>query len=138
MSTPLVYPTARPQNGDQRDLLQARSSLQPYLVRSTAFSIPSGQSTSVGVDLQGEGLHQVLFPAALTGTTISFQISYDAGVTYLPIKQVNGTLYTVTFSASSAIQIPAGTLPSLGLIQIVSSDSEAATRAITLVTRAQR
>lgn len=96
-------------------------------------TIANGETVSGAVDLNDFALSGFITPAALTGTTMTFQGSADNGATYVAVHGTDGAAisYTVTTSKYYAIN----PINFLGLthIKIVSGSAEGAARDITLI-----
>lgn len=98
-----------------------------------ATTIPISTSKSLAVDLKGRKLLAILLPAAFTGSNVSLEGSLDGGATFFPVH-VDGALYSEDITVSTiAIMQPEITI-ALDIIKVVSDGTEAAERAISLVT----
>lgn len=65
--------------------------------------IAAGQATSGAVDVpEREVLCGISIPASMTGATVSYEISFDGGATYLPVYGVDSsTLHTTSIGTSA-------------------------------------
>lgn len=68
-------------------------------------AIASGQSLSGAIDLGAGRLARIVFPAALTGTQVTFQTSYD-GTNYANLYDETGTEVAYTVAASREVRVP--------------------------------
>lgn len=106
----------------------------PVNVHYTTVTIASGQTVSEAVDLHGYSLLGVVTPAALTGSSMTFQGSVD-GNTYNAIYDTSGNQLSMTVAASRFIAIAPTDLASCRYLKLVSGSSEGADRTITLAIR---
>lgn len=87
-------------------------------------TILSGQSLSAEVDLVrfidvgGPRMCAISMPAAWTAASLTFQVSYDNGVTYQNVYDSNGNEYTVSAAAGSYILLDPATFITLGKFKI--------------------
>lgn len=88
-----------------------------------------------GLGIGGNGLLNVLLPAAFTGTAISFLVSPDDG-TYYALYNADGTLYSVTVVQGHAVILDPSAFIGVGYIKVVSNATEGGARVVTLVGRA--
>ena len=93
-------------------------------------------NNSLGVQAEGMLLCAIQFPAAMTGTAVTFDYSVD-GTNFVDIKETDGTEVSYTVSAGDAIRIdPSGwAFAGGGFIRITSGSTEAADRKIKLLFR---
>lgn len=101
-------------------------------VGTRTVTIASGQTVSGAVSLGGASLVGIITPAALTGTTLTFQASAD-GTTYVPVYTTAGVAASVTVAASRYTAVPPTTIPGAPYLKVVSGSAEGADRTITLV-----
>lgn len=97
-------------------------------------TIGSGTTTSDAIDLQGLLVVQLIMPAALTGTAISFQSSHD-NVTFQDCYNDANSLITITVAVNRTYNIDPKDFAGCRYFKIVSNASEAADRAIGIVAR---
>ena len=65
--------------------------------------IPAGQATSGAVDIpERRVLCGISIPASMTGATVSYEISFDGGSTYLPVYGVDSATLHSTSIGSTA------------------------------------
>lgn len=100
---------------------------------TTTVTIANGQTTSSTAQLAAV-LCAIVMPAAFTGTTLSFQVSFD-GVTFQPLYKTDGTLYSLTVAAGRTYAVPPADFTAFPAVQIVSGANEGAARTITLLSR---
>lgn len=94
-------------------------------------TIASSGTTSTGLTLQGTVPLAVQTPAALTGTTFTFQASVDGSTWY---DLYNGsTSYSVTVAASRYISLNPDVFEGVKYIRIVSGSAEGASRTIYII-----
>jgi len=100
-------------------------------------TIANGQTASDAVDTDTQLLLGILFPSAMTGSTVTFKFSTD-GSSWKDVKETDGSAVSYTVSADDVIRIdPSGwAFASGGYLQIVSGSSEGAERKIVLIFRA--
>ena len=99
-------------------------------------TIAINQTDSDWVDLKGKQLVAVVFPAAMTGTSIKFRGRYLSTGSGNLIAQKNSTSdYQTSFAASEWVPLDVDVFCGVGQVQIVSSASEAGARTIVLITR---
>lgn len=106
--------------------------------------ISSGQTVSAEFDLRGKKLHAIKTPAALTGTTLSFQAAEKPtaqGGSYVGVRHLATLASTATTITSVAadqwIVIESGILPEgieNCMLKLVSGSAEAADRTFILDT----
>ncbi len=72
-------------------------------------------------------------PAALTGTTITFEASSDSGATYRPVYQ-GTSQYSIGVGTSRHVAIDPVVFDGVRVVRLVSGSSEAGARTITVIT----
>lgn len=107
----------------------------PYAApKYQTVAIANGASNSDTVDLAKYVLAGIIFPATLTGTAVTIQISQDQS-TYNTVSR-GGSDISVSFVASKAVLIDTGyqTLEGLGrYLRVVSNGTEGAARSLVLI-----
>tara|TARA_B100000427_G_C15441078_1_gene565200 strand:+ start:434 stop:763 length:330 start_codon:yes stop_codon:yes gene_type:complete len=100
-------------------------------VKSVLIDVSDDASNSTGVETEGLLLCGIKFPAAMTGSAITFDHSLDNS-TWADVKETDGTDVTYTVSAGDLIRLdPSGwAFASNGYIRITSDGTEAADRTI--------
>lgn len=65
--------------------------------------IPAGQATSGAVDIpERRVLCGISIPASMTGASVSYEISFDGGASYLPVYGVDSaTLHSTSIGATA-------------------------------------
>jgi flagellar basal body rod protein FlgF len=101
--------------------------------KTALIDISADASNSLGVKTEGMLLCGVQFPAAMTGTAITFDFALDNS-TWVDVKETDGTDTSYTVSAGDVLRVdPSGwAFASNGYIRITSNGTEAADRKITL------
>lgn len=97
------------------------------------IDVSADASNSLGVKAEGMLLCGVQFPAAMTGSTVTFDFSMD-NTTFLDVKETDGTDVSYTVSAGDVVRVdPSGwAFASNGYIRVTSNGTEAADRKIIL------
>lgn len=106
----------------------------PVTIDTSTVTIASSGTVSTAVDLGGHNLVGIQTPAALTGTTMTFQGSVD-GSTYNVLYDTDGTALSITVAVDSLILIVPSDFAAVRYLKLVSGSSEGAERTITLVHR---
>jgi len=106
-------------------------------VQMMIATIASSTTTSAAIDLCGNTIVGIVMPAAFTGTAVTFTGAVD-GSTYLPLVDTDGDALSVTVAVDTHIMMQPTDLVGVSDIKIVSNDTEAAERTITLVVRLLR
>jgi hypothetical protein len=80
--------------------------LRSYQRRQETLVVPNGGTVSNPTDLHLYRTGNIVFPAALTGTTVNYEVSSD-GNTYVALRVPAGTAFAnITFAASQAQPLP--------------------------------
>jgi len=97
------------------------------------IDVSEDASNSLGVKTDGMLLCGVQFPAAMTGTAVTFDFSMDNSA-FLDVKETDGTDVSYTVSAGDVVRVdPSGwAFASNGYIRVTSNGTEAADRSIIL------
>ena len=98
------------------------------------IDVSADNNDSLGVKTEGMLLCGVQFPAAMTGSAITFDFSMDNS-TWIDVKETDGTEVSYSVSAGNVVRVdPSGwAFASTGFLRIVSGSSEAADRTINLI-----
>ena len=101
--------------------------------KTALIDISADNSNSLGVKTDGMLLCGIQFPAAMTGSNITFDFAMDNS-TWVDVKETNGTDTSYTVSAGDVLRVdPSGwAFASNGYIRVTSDGNEAADRKITL------
>ena len=91
--------------------------------------ISSSGTTSTGVDTGENTFTGFITPAALTGTTFTFEVSIDNS-TWFPKYDKTNTQLSVTVGTSRAYYFPPQDFASDNYVRIVSGSAEGAARTI--------
>lgn len=97
-------------------------------------TISSGQTVSAEIDLGGTTPVALITPAALTGTTVTFQAATTTGGTFNTVMKDGATL-SVTVAASRFVVLQPSDFAGVRFLKVVSGSSEGADRTLTLATR---
>lgn len=103
------------------------------LVTFTA-TIAISTQLSDAIDLGASSLNAIQMPAAFTGTTMTFEGSFD-GTTYAAVYDGAGVQVTATVAASRFIVLTPGDFSGVRYLKIKSGSSETAARSVTLLAR---
>lgn len=96
-----------------------------FLLRN--LIIANGGTKSVAIENPRMALVGVITPAAMTGTSFSFEVSPD-GSTYYPVYLEDGTLYSVPAAAGRYFQLSPGNTCGFQWVKLVSNAAEGAER----------
>ena len=101
--------------------------------KQALIDISADNNNSLGVKTDGMLLCGVQFPAAMTGSNITFDFSMDNS-TFIDVKETDGTDVSYTVSAGDVLRVdPSGwAFASNGYIRVSSNGTEAADRKIVL------
>lgn len=104
-----------------------------YMQNGVVATIANGQTTSSLVKLVGFNLVGIQTPAALTGTTLTFQACNSDGSTCVPLKVTSsGTALSQTVTTSSYYAMDPVNFHGVAYLKLVSGSSEGGARSITL------
>jgi len=97
------------------------------------IDVSADNSNSLGVQTDGMLLCGIQFPAAMTGSAITFDFAMDNS-TWLDVKETDGTAVSYTVSVGDVVRVdPSGwAFASNGYIRVTSNGNEAADREIVL------
>ena len=101
--------------------------------KQALIDISADASNSLGVSTDGMLLCGIQFPAAMTGTSVTFDFALDNS-TWADVKETDGSAVSYTVSAGDVVRVdPSGWgFASNGYIRVTSNGTEAADRAIVL------
>ena len=101
--------------------------------KQALIDISADASNSLGVSSDGMLLCGIQFPAAMTGTSVTFDFALDNS-TWADVKETDGSAVSYTVSAGDVVRVdPSGWgFASNGYIRVTSNGTEAADRAIVL------
>ena len=101
--------------------------------KQALIDISADNNDSLGVATEGMLLCGIQFPAAMTGTAVTFDFSMD-NTTFVDVKETDGTEVSYTVSAGDLVRVdPSGwAFASNGFIRVSSNGTEAADRKIIL------
>ena len=104
------------------------------LQKEVLIDISDNATTSSAAQCAGLLLSGIVFPAAMTGATVTFDFSFD-GTNFVDVVETDGTEVSYTVTAGDVVRVdPSGwAFASTGFLRVVSSNSEAADRTINLI-----
>ena len=104
------------------------------LQKEVLIDVSEDASNSTGVQCDGLLLSGIVFPAAMTGTAVTFDFSFN-GTTWYDVVETDGTEVSYTVSAGNVVRVdPSGwAFASPGFLRVTSGSSEAADRTINLI-----
>ena len=99
-------------------------------------TIASGQTESSSAEVGNMLLSGIVFPATMTGATITFKWSFE-NTTFVDVKETDGSAVSYTASDGDVIRLdPSGwSFAGQGFLKIVSAGSEGAERKVNLLFR---
>ena len=104
------------------------------LQKEVLIDISDNATTSSAAQCDGLLLSGIVFPAAMTGSAVTFDFSFD-GTNFVDVVETDGTEVSYTVTAGDIVRVdPSGwAFASTGFLRIVSDSSEAADRTINLI-----
>ena len=104
------------------------------LSKQVLIDVSEDASNSTGVQADGLLLSGIVFPAAMTGTAVTFDFSFD-GSTWVDVVETDGTEVSYTVSAGNVTRVdPSGwAFATAGFVRVTSNGTEAADRNIQLI-----
>jgi len=101
--------------------------------KQALIDISADASNSLGVQTEGMLLCGIQFPAAMTGTSVTFDFALDNS-TWADVVETDGSAVSYSVSAGDVVRVdPSGWgFASNGYIRVTSNGTEAADRAIVL------
>jgi hypothetical protein len=104
------------------------------LSKQVLIDVSADASNSTGVQADGLLLSGIVFPAAMTGTAVTFDFSFD-GSTWVDVVETDGTEVSYTVSAGNVTRVdPSGwAFATAGFIRVTSDGTETADRNIQLI-----
>ena len=104
------------------------------LSKQVLIDVSEDASNSTGVQCDGLLLSGIVFPAAMTGTSVTFDFAFD-GSTWVDVVETDGTEVTYTVTAGDVVRVdPSGwAFATAGSLRVTSNGTEAADRKIQLI-----
>ena len=104
------------------------------LSKKVLIDISEDAVNSTGVQTDGLLLSGIVFPAAMTGTAVTFDFSFD-GSTWVDVVETDGTEVSYTVSAGNVTRVdPSGwAFATAGFVRVTSDGTETADRNIQLI-----
>ena len=101
--------------------------------KQALIDISADNNNSLGVQAEGMLLCGIQFPAAMTGSNISFDFSMDNS-SFVDVKETDGSDVSYTVSVGDIVRVdPSGwAFASNGFLRVTSDGNEAADRKIIL------
>ena len=101
--------------------------------KTALIDISADNNNSLGVKTDGMLLCGIQFPAAMTGTSVTFDFALDNS-TWADVVETDGSAVSYTVSAGDVVRVdPSGWgFASNGYIRVTSNGTEAADRSIVL------
>ena len=101
--------------------------------KTALIDISADNNNSLGVQTEGMLLCGIQFPAAMTGSNVTFDFAMDNS-TWVDVKETDGTDVSYTVSVGDIVRVdPSGwAFASNGYIRVTSDGNEAADRSLTL------
>ena len=112
-------------------------SFSKSIAKNALIDVSGDASNSLGVNTDGMLLAGIIFPATMTGSTVTFDFATDNS-TWVDVVETDETEVSYTVSAGNVVRVdPSGwAFASSGFIRVTSDGTEAADRNITLIFRA--
>lgn len=105
-------------------------------VREASATIANAAATSDAVELNLGQLVGLIFPASMTGTTLTFTMSTSSGGTYVGVKDIGGAAdYSITVTSSKYVPIDPRVFCGIRYLKLVSGSNETGAKVITCVFR---
>mgnify|MGYP003118812552 CR=1 FL=1 len=107
------------------------------IAKNALIDVSGSNPSSDGVSTDGMLLAGIQFPAAMSGSNVTFDFSTDNN-SWVDVVETDGTEVSYTVSAGNLVRVdPSGwAFASSGYLRITSDSSEAADRNIILIFRA--
>ena len=104
------------------------------LQKEVLIDISDNATTSSAAQCDGLLLSGIVFPAAMTGSTVTFDFSFD-GTNFVDVVETDGTEVTYTVTAGDVVRVdPSGwAFATGGFLRVTSNGTEAADRSIQLI-----
>lgn len=105
-----------------------------YKTKAATIDISENATTSTVVETDGLLVSGIIFPASMTGTSVTFEVtSTNSSGNFKALKETDGTAVSYTVSADSHVRVDPSGWAGVGALKIVSGSSEAADRVINIV-----
>ena len=104
------------------------------LSKEVLIDVSEDASNSTGVQADGLLLSGIVFPATMTGTSVTFDFSFN-GTTWVDVVETDNTEVTYTVSPGNVVRVdPSGwAFATAGFVRVTSDGTEAADRNIVLI-----
>lgn len=104
------------------------------LQKEVLIDISDNATTSSAAQCDGLLLSGIVFPAAMTGATVTFDFSFD-GTNFVDVVETDGTEVTYTVTAGDVVRVdPSGwAFAAAGFLRVTSDGTETADRNIQLI-----
>jgi len=111
---------------------QVVTGYQGYMLPSVAANILISTTESQAIDTKGFALVGFFTPAALTGTTLTFEACQTVGGTYLPVYDSTNTQVSITVATGKYYALDPKNFQGIRFLKIKSGSTELAARVINL------
>jgi len=104
------------------------------LQKEILIDVSASATNSSAAQCDGLLLSGIVFPAAMTGSAVTFDFSFN-GTTWYDVVETDGTEVSYTVSAGNVVRVdPSGwAFASPGFLRVTSGSSESADRTINLI-----
>mgnify|MGYP001239314750 CR=1 FL=1 len=104
------------------------------LQKEVLIDVSADANNSSAAQCDGLLLSGIVFPAAMTGTAVTFDFAFD-GSTWVDVVETDGTEVSYTVTAGDVVRVdPSGwAFATAGSLRITSNATEAADRTINLI-----
>ena len=111
---------------------QVVTGYEGYMLPTVAANIANTATESQAIDTKGFALVGFFTPAALTGTTLTFESSLTLAGTYVPVYDSTNTQVSITVATSRYYAVDPKNFQGIRFLKIKSGSAEGAARVITL------
>lgn len=102
--------------------------------QTQTVTVANGGTTTGNINLNGFGMVGVIFPSALTSTSMTFQGSQD-GTTFTALYNTDGNALTATVAASRILLFTPGDFVGINYVRLVLGSAEGAERSLQVISR---
>ncbi len=98
-------------------------------------TIGNGSNSSDAIDLGVFRAVGIVTPSAITGTILSFTVSFD-GVNFVPLHDASGAIISTNITASRHIALNPSNFYGVRYLRLISNSNEAASRVFNIIAEA--